>query len=239
MPMEKKKKLSHKAAKVFSHVVLFVFFFFSLAAASKLYGTWKTNETNSTLRELKADFVDTGKEDEWAPELLNINEDYVGWLTVYGTGVDGPVVQGKDNNEYLRKDFYGNYLAAGTFFMDEMVDVKEEAGNRIIYLKQYKDLEFFKKNNIICWEDRFGESYYKLFAALLVSGSATNTNYLNIQQWAGHLDEKQTQDMLQTLKDRAYLYQEDPFRGEGQYLFLVTCEYSQYEGKLVLVGEKL
>lgn len=135
--------------------------------------------------------------------------------------------------------------------MDEMVDVKDETGNRIIYghmmndntmfgsFKQYKNLEFFKKNNIIRWEDRFGESYYKLFAALLVSGSATNTNYLNIQQWAGHLDEEQTQEMLQTLKDRAYLYQEDPFRGEGQYIFLVTCEYSQYKGKLVLVGEKL
>lgn len=251
MPMAEKKKLSRKAAKIFSYATLFVFCFFSLAATSKLYGTWKTNETNDTLRELKADFVDTGKEDEWTPELLSINEDYVGWLTVYGTGADGPVVQGEDNDEYLRKDFYGNYQVSGTFFMDEMVDVEDETGNRIIYghmmndntmfgsFKQYKNLEFFKKNNIIRWEDRFGESYYKLFAALLVSGSATNTNYLNIQQWAGHLDEEQTQEMLQTLKERAYLYQEDPFRGEGQYIFLVTCEYSQYKGKLVLVGEKL
>ena len=192
MPMAEKKKLSRKAAKALSYAALFVFCTFSLAATGKLYGTWKTNETNNTLRELKADFVDTGKEDEWTPELLSINEDYVGWLTVYGTGADGPVVQGEDNDEYLRKDFYGNYLVAGTFFMDEMVDVKDETGNRIIYghmmnddtmfgsFKQYKNLDFFKKNNIIRWEDRFGESYYKLFAALLVSGSSTNTNYLNI-----------------------------------------------------------
>lgn len=250
MHMAENRKLSRKIAKALSYVTLLVFFLFSLAAASNLYGTWKTNETNGELRDLKAEISDSG-EDLWAPELLNINKDYVGWLTVYGTNADGPVVQGEDNNEYLRKDFYGNPHEAGTFFMDEMVDVNDETGNRIIYghmmndgtmfgsFGQYKNLEFFKKNNIVRWEDRFGESYYKLFAALLVSGSATNTNYLNIQQWAGHLDEAQTDEMLQTLKERAYLYQEDAFRGEGQYIFLVTCDYSQYAGKLVLVGEKL
>lgn len=241
----------HKLARVCSYVTLLIFFAFSLAAGSKLYSTWKTNQTASELRGLKADFVDSGKEAEWTNELLELNEDYVGWLTVYGTNADGPVVQGEDNDEYLRTDFYKQPLEAGTFFVDEAVDVKDSTSNLIIYghmmndgtmfgtFKQYKDLEFFKKNNIVRWEDRFGESYYKLFAALLVSGSATNTNYLNIQQWTQHLDEEETQGMLDELKDRAYIFQEDPFRGEGQYIFLVTCEYSQYAGKLVLVGEKL
>lgn len=241
----------HKLARVCSYITLLIFCVFSLVAGSKLYSTWKTNQTTSELRDLKAVFIDSGKEEEWTNEFLELNEDYVGWLTVYGTNADGPVVQGEDNNEYLRTDFYKQPHQAGTFFVDEAVDVQDESSNLIIYghmmndgtmfgtFKQYKNLEFFKKNNIVRWEDRFGESYYKLFAALLVSGSATNTNYLNIQQWANHLDEDETQDMLQQLEERAYIYQDDPFRGEGEYIFLVTCEYSQYKGKLVLVGKKL
>ena len=242
-----------KIAKKISYVVFCIFCGFSLAVCCNLYNTWKTVQGADELRDLKADFVDSGDETEtdWASELRAINEDYVGWLTVYGTSADGPVVQGEDNQEYLRTDFYKQPLTAGTFFMDEKVDVEEETSNIIIYghmmndgtmfgeFKNYKDLEFFKENSVVCWEDRFGKSYYKLFAALLVSGSATNTNYLNIQQWADHQNEEETQDMLLQLKDKAYIFQEDVLRGEGQYIFLVTCEYSQYEGKLVLVGEKI
>ena len=252
--MIKKNLLSRKATRIIRYTALLAFCIFSLGATVKLYGTWKTNNTNSELKSLKADVVDSAsldEEAEWEPELLSVNEDYVGWLTVYGTGADGPVVQGEDNDEYLRKDFYGDYLVAGTFFMDETVDVTDETDNRIIYghmmnddtmfgsFKKYKDLEFFKENNTIRWEDRFGAHYYKLFAAILVSGSTSSRNYLNIQQWSKHLDAAETKLMLSEIKSRAYIFQEDPFRTEGSYIFLVTCEHSQYAGKLVLVGEEM
>ena len=51
-------------------------------------------------------------------ELLRINPDTVAWLTVDKTNIDHPVVQGKDNFEYLTKDFYGKYYAGGTLFLD-------------------------------------------------------------------------------------------------------------------------
>ena len=245
-------KRSQKVAKIGSYIALACFCVFGFLSVNGLYSTWKTNQTHDELKEIKSVVTDSeNTESAWANDLLAINEDYVGWLTVYGTNADGPVVQGEDNNEYLRTDFYKQPHTAGTFFVDEAVDVTDPASNLIIYghmmndgtmfgsFKQYKDLDFFKENNIIRWEDRFRESYYRLFAALLVSGSSTNTNYLNIQQWAKALDAKETEDMLVQLKEKAYIYQENPFRKEGQYIFLVTCEYSQYEGKLVLVGERL
>ena len=235
-----------KFVKILSYVMLFIFIFSSAITIEKIYTTWKTTNTNNQLQDLK---IDT--HNKWREEFLSINEDFVGWLTVPGTSVDGPVVKGKDNNEYLRKNFYKEKSISGTFFVDEMVNLDEKDGNIIIYghmmkddtmfgsLKKYKDIDFFKENNIVCWEDKNGEHYYKLFAAALVSGSKTNTNYMNIQQWTKQLNEKETKEMLETLKDKSYLYQDDQFRGEGQYIFLVTCDYSQYAGKLVLVGKKL
>ena len=252
MPRMAKSAKRFKAITALRVLLFLIFCIFSLAASVRLYETWKTNRLNDSLRELKADFFDSAE--AWNHELLALNEDYVGWLSVEGTRIDGPVVQGEDNNEYVRMDFYRQYSVAGTFFMDEMVDVKDREGNRIIYghmmndntmfgdLKKYKDLDFFKENNIVCWEDRYGTSYYRLFAAAIVSGSATNTEYMNIQEWAGHLNEAETQEMLEILKERSYLYQDNAFRGENQYIFLVTCEKQQtawQKQKLVLVGEKI
>ena len=51
-------------------------------------------------------------------ELLGINPDTVAWLTVDDTHIDHPVVQGKDNFEYLTKAFDGSYYAGGTLFLD-------------------------------------------------------------------------------------------------------------------------
>lgn len=43
---------------------------------------------------------------------------YVAWLTVNGTDIDYPVMQGKDNDEYLNKDPYGAYSLSGSIFID-------------------------------------------------------------------------------------------------------------------------
>lgn len=51
-------------------------------------------------------------------ELLQINKDTVGWITIDDTHIDHPIVQGKDNFEYLTKDFYGKFYAGGTIFLD-------------------------------------------------------------------------------------------------------------------------
>lgn len=238
--------LMRRFIKTLSCVMFFIFLISSGITIKMFYETWKTVKTNNQLQDLK---IDT--HNKWREELLSINEDFVGWLTVPGTSVDGAVVQGEDNDEYLRKNFYKEKSIAGTFFLDEMVNLDEKDGNIIIYghmmkddtmfgsLKKYKDIDFFKENNIVCWEDKNGENYYKLFAAALVSGSKTNTNYMNIQQWAKHLNESETKEMLDILKEHSYLYQDDAFRGEGQYIFLVTCDYSQYAGKLVLIGKRI
>jgi sortase B len=66
-------------------------------------------------------------------ELKKTNPDIVAWLIVEGTSIDNPVVQGKDNFEYLEKDFYGNEYAGGTLFLDSANNPKFEDTSNIIY----------------------------------------------------------------------------------------------------------
>ena len=47
-----------------------------------------------------------------------IKGNMVAWLTIDGSSIDYPVMQGKDNHEYLNKDPYGDYSLAGSIFLD-------------------------------------------------------------------------------------------------------------------------
>lgn len=46
------------------------------------------------------------------------NADIAGWLYSPGTAIDYPVVQGADNDFYLRHTYNGEYNQAGTLFLD-------------------------------------------------------------------------------------------------------------------------
>lgn len=48
--------------------------------------------------------------------LGEVVKDAVAWLTVDGTSIDHPVMQGKTNDTYINKDPYGNFSLSGSIF---------------------------------------------------------------------------------------------------------------------------
>lgn len=105
-----------------SALLLVAFLAISGCAARQLYQDYLVRHTQAQLTQLhravSTETVEEQVNSDWSRGMLELNPDYVGWLTVYGTEVDGPVVQGEDNDEYLRTDFYGDYSIGGVFFMD-------------------------------------------------------------------------------------------------------------------------
>ncbi len=81
---------------------------------------------------------DTSKED-FVNEIATHhgkNKDTVGWLSVPGTDIYDAVVQGKDNDYYLRKNNLGKYDYDGCYFADyesAMGDRNQLSRNTIIY----------------------------------------------------------------------------------------------------------
>ena len=75
-----------------------------------------------------------------------------------GTHIDHPVVQGKDNFEYLDKDFYGEYYTAGSLFLDYINERNFKDSYNIIHghhmtngsmfgdLQKYKNESFFNEH---------------------------------------------------------------------------------------------
>lgn len=233
-----------QTAKLLSWGLLLLFIVFLSLLIQSYWQTYKTKQVGFALADAKK-MADA--EGDWSHGMLDINEDYRGWLRIYGTGVDYPVVLGETNNTYLRRDFLGEWSIAGTLFLDETTNLEED-GNRIIYghkmndstmfgdLKKYKDKEFFKENNIVKWEDQSGVHYYRIFAAMVVPGDSDAADFIDLQKWNNRISIEETRDMLKTIKDRACIHKELWNATDHTFMFLVTCDYTRTDGRLVLAA---
>lgn len=213
--------------------------------------TKETQNLNVQLVEMRQEAETEEDNTDWSKGMLDINSDYKGWLTIYGTQISEPVVQGETNETYLRTNINKEHAEAGTLFLDETTDLSQD-GNLIIYghkmndgtmfgtLDKFEDEEFFDNNGTVCWESEKGKEYYQIFALLVLPGYSTAPDFIDLQAWNNVLDEEQTADMLNTIADRASIFRGESFNLEkDKYLFLVTCDYSINNGRLVLVGRRL
>ena len=218
--------------------------------AQTIHQTYKVEETKQKLSEIKK--AEERAEDRQGDfvSLSEINPDYAGWLRVLGTKVDYPVVFGETNETYLYRDFYGEENKAGTLFYDETTDFSQK-GNCIIYghkmkdntmfgsLDKFKEENFFKNNGYVKLEDINGTYVYRIFAVMVLPGNSDSDSFINIQKWNNQLNEEETEKMKKTIKERASIYQEPLKTRDDTFLFLVTCDYSRENGRLVLVARRI
>ena len=62
---------------------------------------------------------DSNNNDNGITDLINKNSDCIGWLRIYNSKIDYPIMQTKDNPQYyLRRDFDKQYSYLGTPSMD-------------------------------------------------------------------------------------------------------------------------
>ena len=90
------------------------------AMVYSLYSIWDNNSIYQAALDISQRILREKPNDDQPSfdELQKINPDVCAWLTMNGTRIDGPIVQGENNEEYLNKDVYGEYSLAGTLFLD-------------------------------------------------------------------------------------------------------------------------
>lgn len=87
-------------------------------------------------------------------KLHEINEDIVAWLSLGGTNIDFPVVQGNDNLTYLNKDIYGDFALSGSVFLDYRCNRNFDDDYFLIYEKPNRRLDDAVQD---LQRDRFGK----------------------------------------------------------------------------------
>lgn len=112
-------------------------------------------EAEKTYRNIQTDFTeDNDGADGFTPDwkkLKALNPDIAAWIDIPGTKISYPVLQGKDNNEYLRHDVNHRYSRAGCIFIDSSNAKPFEDYNTVIYghnlqsSGMFSDLKKFSK----------------------------------------------------------------------------------------------
>lgn len=138
-------------------------------------------------------------------ELVRINSDTVGWLTVNNTKINYPVVQNKDSNSYyLNRDFKKNKNSMGWIFMDYRNNPTNLDKNTIIYghniktgimfgtLKYTLSASWYKndKNHYITFNTATGEKQWKIFSLykVNVTNDYLETNFNSDEEYQNFLN---------------------------------------------------
>ena len=182
--------------------------------------------------------------------IKNINSDVVGWIKIDGTNIDYPVMQ--NGNYYLHRNLYKNYSSHGTPYLAEYCKINS-SDNLIIYghhmkdnqmfsqLDYYKKYEFYSNHKYIKFYTLEGnetiESKYEVtFVFKTIAYTDKGFKYYNYYDFNS---EDEFNDFVINC-EKLELYNTDiEFKYGDKFITLSTCEYSQKNGRMVIVAKKI
>lgn len=182
--------------------------------------------------------------------LYTLNSDLVGWLKIPGTDIDYPVMQTPDDPEYyLYRNFDKKSNKAGCLFAHYEGDVFAPSDNITIYGHHMKDGSMFGKLNrytkktfreehpYIYFDSLNALHTYEVMAVFLTT--AVKGEGFAYHRFVDAEDEAAFDDFIATCKELS-LYDTGVTATYGDKLIcLSTCEYTQENGRLVVVAKQI
>lgn len=232
---------------------------------SYIYGSFQNRREVDTLKDLYSQYesADTSNLPEGYAKrfagLYAINQDVAGWLEIPGTGLSYPVVLSKDNEDYLRTGFSGQYSVYGTPFIDYRNSIKELSTNTIIYghnmqdgqmfhnIVDYKDLSYYQQNPIINFNTVYeDEASWKIVGAFLTNTTTAYGDIFEYYNFINAQDEDAFNDFIAEVQKRSYIDTGVDVEYGDKLLTLSTCSYDlgkfsdgSTEGRFVVVARKV
>lgn len=176
------------------------------------------------------------------------NKDMAGWITVPGTRIDYPVMSSPDRPDYyLKHDFNKARSAYGVPYIDAACGTGEDCGNIMIYghhmkdgsmfadLMNYTDREYYKKHRFFWFDTMEDAGLYEIVSVLRASALAGQDPVVEL---AYDRNEDGYSDYVEEVKKRSF-YDTEVTADGGPLVTLITCEYTQKDGRLMIVAKKL
>ena len=184
-------------------------------------------------------------------ELQEQNDEIVAWIEIPDTNINYPVIQAKDNDFYLDHDYKKEYSATGSLFLDKDFDTQNGSSNYLIYghrnkqglmfedLLKYANKDFYESHKKIKFTTNEEDSIYEVVAVFYSRVYyKKEQDVFRYYYFVNAKDENEYNDFVYNAK-KVSLYDTgiNPQYGE-QLLTLSTCEYSQEDGRFVVVFKK-
>ncbi len=179
-------------------------------------------------------------------DLVLINEDIIGWIKVPGTDIDYPIVQGRDNSQYLNMTYTGEINRHGSIFMDYRNSKYFDDRNTVIYghnmhlkphmfrplAKSYQDKDFFYNNRIIQVDSIYEEQKWEVFSAYIteITFDYTKTRFNTPEEFTA---------FIQTIKEKSKFPTDTEVTEDDCILTLSTCTYEFKNARFVVHAKKI
>lgn len=171
--------------------------------------------------------------------LREVNEDVVGWIMIPDTRIQYPIMQGEDNDFYLKHTWEGEENFAGSVFMEYRNTPDFTDYNTILYahnmtngsmfadLKRYSTQQFWAKHPYVYLVSDAGVYRYEVFSSYKadIDGS---TYGLSFQQ-----EKTRTNFLLDALKNSRIDMAVIP-EMQDRVLTLSTCSGMDYDTRWVV-----
>lgn len=198
-------------------------------------------ESNEEKKEQKKETINFKK-------LYELNNDFVGWLKIENTNISYPVMQTENSRKdyYLRKNFYKEYSQLGTPYIAEYCNI-QTSDNVIIYghhiknnqmfgeLEKYKKKEFYKNHKIISFNTINEKANYEI-VAVFKTVAYTGFEYY---KFVNSSSRQEFDTFIQKCKELSFYETKNTAKYGDKLITLSTCEYSNKDGRLVVVAKKI
>ena len=264
MSNKKPKRLKKENNKIKVIITLISFIIFICCILYLIYSQYSKNKDKENIKEIQ-EYKNVSTEEisnEEIPiktdmmvkveELQKINTDVKGWIKIENTIIDYPILQGTDNSYYLTHNYKKEENKYGSIFVKDKCNFNDVNSNLIIYghnmkddemfnsLLKYENKKFYDEHKIINITTESEERKYEIVAVMksrVFYKDEKNVfryyNYLNFEnenKYAEYINNVKKEQLYETGINANY--------GE-QLITLITCEYSQENGRMVVVAKKI
>lgn len=255
--MRKGKYAKSKSKRIIIRIIFVIVFVISIVALLlRFYNLDKEKQDQQDiLEDIKIDTSQVTEEKTermlQLEELQKENQDIIGWIEIQGTNINYPVCQTTDNEYYLSHNHKKEKASTGALFLDKDFDLDKPSTNFLIYghrnkngtmfeeLMKYNKEDFFKEHKEINFTTTKEDTTYEILAVFksrVYYKSEQNVfryyyfvNAENEEEYNNYINESKKASIYDTGITAEY--------GE-QLMTLSTCEYSQEDGRFVIVAKK-
>ncbi len=221
------------------------------------YNNYKNKKDNTNvLNELKIDNTQVTEQNTERilklKELQKENEEIIGWLEIEDTNINYPVLQANNNDYYLTHNYKKEKASTGSLFLDKDFNLNAGSSNYLIYghrnkqglmfedLMKYAKEDFYKEHTKIRFTTTKDDSIYEILSVFYSRVYyKSEQNVFRYYYFINANNKQEYNDFINNAKN-ASIYDTGITANYGeQLLTLSTCEYSQNDGRFVVVAKKI
>lgn len=185
-------------------------------------------------------------------ELKERNADFVGWLHIYNTTIDYPVMQTVDDIDYyIRRNFDKEYDYSGSLFASDIAVIDPPSDLVLIYghdmqsgamfgtLKKWKEQAYWEEHKYFRFDTLTERRSYEICAVLQTvvdTGLADEFKYYNI---ATFRDEGTFNEFKENITSRWYYDPGVEMLFGDKYMIFSTCEDTNDDKRLLVLAKQI